>query len=520
MPKKQEESDHNVHLKQSYLEQSLQYVTEEFVQKLRELSLVKRISDALVDTADQKKVFLDITTIILDEIHAETCSLYLLNAKKNKLFLRSVGRQAESEGIFFDNEKENVQSASEGLAGAVLESRKSLYIKNSRRDKRFSGDPLFPENMDSILCLPLISDEDIIGIFVLSAPESHTFAREDQNLLQIIANQIANVLRNVELVRKIQKAYEKQEHVLKKLKSAEKKLSNYTKDLESIVEKRTNELVQSEKLASVGQLVAGVAHELNNPLTIIIGLIELMVDSDDLPIRHKKRLNKVHGATMRCAKVVNNLLKFYRKEKIQKKDININKIIGETLGFFEYQFLVNNISVLKSLQSNMPVTVGDPQQLQQVFLNIISNAYDAMAFQDSNKTLEVKTHTDENTIIVEFRDTGPGIPKNSQKKLFEPFFTTKEVGRGTGLGLSLSYGIIKEHNGEIFLDSSYTEGAKFTLLFPIVAGEETHEQKKAVKNSLSSTTRVLIIDDESDIIEFQKEVLKIYTCIPEVAYDG
>ncbi len=410
MPKQIEHIDHDVEIKHSYLEQSLQYMTEEFVHKLRELSIVKRIADSLVDSADQKKVCLEITKIILDEIHAEFCSLYLLNNKKNKLLLKSSKRLGDDEGEFFEDAKINAFSLSDGLAGAVLNSGKSVYIKNNAKDNRYKGDPLLPDSMQSVLCLPLISAKVAVGILVLSAPETDAFIKDDDRLFQIIGNQIANVLKNVDLVRNIQKSSDRREEVLKKLKIAEKKLSDYTKDLEEVIEKRTNELVQSEKLASIGQLVSGVAHELNNPLTIVIGLIDLMIDSNDMPAKQKKRLKKVHTATMRCAKVVENLIKFSRKEVVHNETIDINSIVEETIGFFEYQFMVNNISLKKSIQKNIPPTVGDPQQLKQVFLNIISNAYDSMVSQDNEKLLEVTTHSDDKTIIIEFRRYRPRSP--------------------------------------------------------------------------------------------------------------
>jgi C4-dicarboxylate-specific signal transduction histidine kinase len=170
---------------------------------------------------------------------------------------------------------------------------------------------------------------------ILSAPESNALDKDDENLFQIVGHQIANILTNVELVRNIKKLYDKQEEALKKLKTAAKKLSDYTKDLEKVIEKRTSEMVQSEKLASIGQLVSGVAHELNNPLTIVVGLIDPMVESKDWPAHQKKRLNKVHDATMRCAKVVENLIKFSRKGVLHKETININSIVEETIGFFE-----------------------------------------------------------------------------------------------------------------------------------------------------------------------------------------
>ena len=520
MTKKSNKNDHDSFLKEAYLERSLQYITEEFVHKMRELSLIRRISDALIDTEDQQKVCLDITQIILDEIHAEQCALLLVNEEDDNLILKAIKKQGDKEGSFFNNHAETSFSSEEGLAGAVFQSGESIYIKNTKNDKRFKKDPLYVEFMKSVLCIPLISGKNTIGVLRLSAPESNAFNKEDQNLLQIVANQVANVLQNVQLVNNLKQSYRQQEQVLERLRRAEMQLSNYSKDLEIIVEKRTNELVQSEKLATVGQLVAGVAHELNNPLAIIMGYADLMISDEETDGKFISRLEKIHLATMRCAKIVNNLLKFSQKSKIEKKVVNINDLIRETLELFEYQFKVNDIKVKRKLQEDLPTTLCDPQQIQQVFLNLISNSYDAMAKQDDNKSFEVIAKLKNDMIVIEFRDTGPGIDKVNQRKLFEPFFTTKEVGKGTGLGLSLSYGIIKEHNGEIEYDSSYTKGAKFIIQLPVIGEPALKVSKKQHAYSIDSNTKVLIVDDEHDIISFQQDILSNYSCKVDVASSG
>ena len=455
-------------LKQKFLEQSLQHMTEEFAHKIRELSLIKSISDALIDAADQRKVCLEITRIILNEFNAEYCSLMLVNEKTHNLEVKAAKRQVDNEGIYYENDAPALCRIDEGLAEIIIHSGSQIYIEDVKDDKRFTGDPLCTESSGSVLCLPLISGNKAIGALKLSAPETNAFVKEDRSLMQIVANHIANVLRNVQLVNNLKEAYTEQEKVLNKLKKAEKTLSNYVKDLEIMVEKRTNELVQSEKLASVGRLVAGIAHEINNPLTIVMGFIDLLADSKDMPKQFISRLEKVHDAAIRCTKIVNNLLKFSQKEPIERKNVDINSIIKVTLKLFDYQFKAHNIKLRKNLQKALPMTVGDSQQLQQVFLNFVSNAFDALSQRKDNKILEVKTRTEGDHIVIEYRDTGPGIKKEHQQKLFEPFFTTKDIGKGTGLGLSLSYGIIKEHEGNVFLDASYTKGAKFVIHLPII----------------------------------------------------
>jgi two-component system NtrC family sensor kinase len=227
------------------------------------------------------------------------------------------------------------------------------------------------------------------------------------------------------------------------------------------------ELTQSQKLASIGELVSGVAHELNNPLTVVMGYSQMLSAEQNFSPRHAEMAQKVFDAATRSKKIVENLLAFARKRKLEKHEVNLNELMESTLALREHNFMVNNVKIIRNYDLAILATYGDGHQLQQVFLNLINNAFDAMSGSNNGGTLEVKTYRSNGRAILEIIDDGPGVPESAQEKVFDPFFTTKEVGKGTGLGMSLSYGIMREHGGRIYLDKTYRDGARFVVEIPL-----------------------------------------------------
>ena len=226
------------------------------------------------------------------------------------------------------------------------------------------------------------------------------------------------------------------------------------------------QLIQSEKLSGIGEFVAGVAHELNNPLTSVMGFAELLKHTDTNP-QHQKQLDMIHKSAMRCTKIVQSLLSFARRHQPERKLSSVNELVEGAVEFLQYQLRTSNIEVTTRLDSQLPKTMLDPHQVQQVFLNIINNARQAIeAHQPKGRISITSEHCGQN-IRVTFQDNGPGIPEGHLSKVFDPFFTTKEVGKGTGLGLSLCYGIIREHGGTITVRSRPGEGAAFVVELPI-----------------------------------------------------
>jgi PAS domain S-box-containing protein len=232
-------------------------------------------------------------------------------------------------------------------------------------------------------------------------------------------------------------------------------------------QKRMEEqLVMTDRLASIGELASGIAHELNNPLTSVIGFSQLLMEND-IPDNIKEDLGTVYSEAQRAAAIVKNLLTFARKHAPVKQLSQVNIIIEDVLRLRAYEHKVNNIEVDKRLATNLPEIMVDHFQMQQVFLNIIVNAEAAMLEAHGKGKLVITTERVNSVIKVTFADDGPGIPKENMKRIFSPFFTTKEVGKGTGLGLSICHGIVSEHGGRIYAESEFGHGATFVVELPL-----------------------------------------------------
>ena len=271
------------------------------------------------------------------------------------------------------------------------------------------------------------------------------------------------------LVRSLRYAIERH-RILVRVKEAEETLrvseQKAVKALEDLKIAQQS-LVQAEKLSSLGQLVAGVAHELNNPLYSISGLSQLVMDSDlDETVRGEVAM--IHAEAERSVRIVQNLLCFARRNPAGKICVSINAVIEAALDLRRYELSVNNIEVALNLRPELPRTMADEHQIQQVALNLILNAEQSMLEAYGGGRLTVATEQVGNMIHLIVTDTGPGIAPENLEKIFDPFFTTKDVGKGSGLGLSICYGIIQEHGGTIRVSSQPPSGATFTVELPVV----------------------------------------------------
>jgi two-component system NtrC family sensor kinase len=257
-----------------------------------------------------------------------------------------------------------------------------------------------------------------------------------------------------------------------KLKTANKELVDWGTTLEKKVEERTRELVemqarliQSEKLASLGKLAAGIAHEINNPLGGVLIYTHLLLEDADKDSSQYENLKKIVKETTRCKNIVKGLLEFSRPKEPEMVPTDIHDALNRALAIFEPQALFQNIKIEKEF-SEVPRIIADSSQLQQVFTNIIANAAEAMA---GSGVLTIRTSLNKQTdrIMIDFTDTGHGIKPEDKRRLFEPFFTTKEVGKGTGLGLAISYSIVQKHEGSIEVRSEIGKGSTFTVILPV-----------------------------------------------------
>ncbi len=272
------------------------------------------------------------------------------------------------------------------------------------------------------------------------------------------------------------------------------------------------QLIQSDKLSALGQLVAGVAHELNNPLTSISGYAQLLLRNRTLNDEIRADLEQIRQQAERAGRIVRNLLMFAREHKPERLATQINEVIQSTLALQVYQLRVDNITVQLDLDPELPSTVADPHQLQQVLLNLITNARQAMNERGSGiLTIRTRRHeaADGRYIEISISDNGVGIPAQYLDKVFNPFFTTKPVGQGTGLGLSICYGIIQEHQGQIWIESREGVGTTVFIRLPII---ETSVGVPAPSSAAADTEsgpqqRVLVVDDEESVLRMLQRLL-------------
>ncbi|MEW6033827.1 MAG: MEDS domain-containing protein [Chloroflexota bacterium] len=264
----------------------------------------------------------------------------------------------------------------------------------------------------------------------------------------------------------------------------------------------------ASRLATVGEMAAGIAHEINNPLTGVIGFSELLLQGE-LPEHIRKDLEAVNSNAQRVAGIVKGLLTFARQTKPTRSLVNINVIIQNTLELRAYHLRTNNIEVTTELDPDLPKTVADGGQLQQVFFNIIANAETEMRLAHGKGKLLVRTQKVNSNIRISFSDDGPGIPEENMQRIFEPFFTTRRVGEGTGLGLSICHGMVAEHGGKIWAESKLSEGATLFVELPIVAEREQEEEtrEEAEEGGRVPEARILVVDDEEVVRHLLREVL-------------
>ncbi|PYT09913.1 MAG: hypothetical protein DMF49_00710 [Acidobacteria bacterium] len=309
--------------------------------------------------------------------------------------------------------------------------------------------------------------------------------------------------------------------VLAERAELERRVASRTAELERAQET----LVHSEKMSALGQLIAGVAHELNNPLTVVLGYVGLILEQTKDPDLRRK-LELMSGEAERSRKLVRNLLAFARKQKPERAEIQVNEVVATTVGLREYPS-GEDISLETDLEGDLPPILGDFHQLQQVLLNLLVNAEQAIKDSRKGRRIKVSTRLREGKIQIAVEDDGPGIRAANRGRIFEPFFTTKEVGRGTGLGLSICYGIIAEHAGAIEVDSEEGRFTRFTITLPVLdrPAAESRPPKEAAKEDAAlaaegTQRKVLVIDDDPSILCFVAEALSDGSITIETALGG
>jgi signal transduction histidine kinase len=298
--------------------------------------------------------------------------------------------------------------------------------------------------------------------------------------------------------------------------SERKKLDDETRDL-------YHQLLQAEKMAALGQTISGVAHELNNPLATILSWAERLSQKPTNDDSLRRGLETILNESERAARIVRNLLTFARKRQTTRAMVDINHVVRETLALRAYDQQLSNISILDALAAGLPQVFADGYQVQQVLLNLIINAEQAMLSAHGRGILVVRSwhDADRESIVLEINDDGPGIPEDVQPKIFDPFFTTKEVGKGTGLGLTVAYAIVQEHGGRIRLESRPQGGASFFVELPV-----SGKFSAAISPRPTTSARVvvgasvLLVEDESALATAVMDALRDEGYVADWAADG
>jgi PAS domain S-box-containing protein len=282
---------------------------------------------------------------------------------------------------------------------------------------------------------------------------------------------------------------------------------------------------RAEKLSSLGQLIAGVAHEINNPLAVVVGYAQIMAKQSSVDDRAKKHIDKILHEAERASKIVRDLLTFARPCQPQMATADINQLVTNVLEIREAELRAAHVQLEKRLAPNLPQTKADLIQIEQVLTNLITNAMHAMAAQKGERKLTLSTEETGFFIRITVADNGPGIPSEIVGKIFDPFFTTKAPGKGTGLGLSISNTILQEHRGKIWVQSEVGKGARFFVELPVVQCEAEAAAPKPADGKPATAAdnmnhRLLIVDDEPGIVEVLNEVLTAKGYRVETAASG
>jgi PAS domain S-box-containing protein len=273
--------------------------------------------------------------------------------------------------------------------------------------------------------------------------------------------------------------------------SERKKLDDQSRDL-------YQQLLQAEKMAALGQTISGVAHELNNPLATILSWAERLTEKT-LDDTSRRGIEVILGESERAARIVRNLLTFARKRQSTRSMIDLNQVVSETLTLRSYEQRLTNIEVITALAAGLPEVFADAHQIQQVLLNLVINAEQAMLAANGRGSLVLRTwhDADRDSVVLEVTDDGPGVAPEMKSKIFDPFFTTKEVGKGTGLGLTVAYAIVQEHGGRIRVDS-LARGASFVVELPVSGVDTPSKPARQPAPSMEAVrgASVLLVEDE------------------------
>lgn len=406
---------------------SLEESNKKIMRHLHSLSNLYSVTLTFHAVTNKSDIYRELAYGVSELVGAEHCGLMLLEGDNMVLQRPSIG---------FDTDSGPIKIPKDEVMQLYLPSNRRAFIYNGTSDPPPFADMEWDINIRNMMLIWIRRKGELAGVINVVNKRSGEFSEEDVHPLAILANNVSVALENARL-------YDDLRRQMQELQDAQ------------------DQLVQATKLVAIGELASNVAHEINNPLTSILGYAELIKEEKDLGTILKD-IDVIEKESLRARDIVHQLLEFSRKRSLTITEIDLNKVIKEVIELVSLRIRESKIEIVERY-GNITTIEGDDNQIKQVFLNIINNAVYAMGLEG---TLDVYTYTKDNQVYATISDTGEGIPKELQSRIFEPFFSTKQD-KGTGIGLSISYTIIQGHDGHIDVQSEQGKGSKFTVMLPI-----------------------------------------------------
>lgn len=451
---------------------------QEIRRRNRELMVLNSINLTLNQSLELDELLVRALRQVTELFDVDISAIYLLEEKSNILHRRAaVGFRSEYARAFAPTPIPAELLAHLRQTRATVVAGQGLLLPDAFRDL------VEKEGIVVSHVVVLWSKDRILGALTVACRSFREFSAAELNLLNAVGIQVAYTVERTLLHEETRWAYEN-------------------------LRRTQEQLLQSEKMAAVGQLISGVAHELNNPLTAILGYSQLLANSEHVTPRGAEYVGKIYRQAQRTHRIVQNLLSFARQRKPERLPLRLDQVLDDTLALREYDLKLNNIRIHRDCEPDLPMTSGDTHQLQQVFLNILNNAVDSVLDHNGRREIWVRTARSNGRLMVEFIDSGSGV--RDPLRVFDPFYTTKAVGKGTGLGLSICYGIVKEHGGEITVHNSAEagQGAVFRVWLPLLPVTPWAHAPVPQMQEAERFGCILLVDDEESLVDLEREILK------------
>ncbi len=454
---------------------------EDSLTKIRQLTTMYEIGKTLSSTLDIDELFKKALELLRDHWGYTLCAIFLLNQTKDELYIKQIT------GKYLDEVKEKrFRVGVDGIVGWVAKTGEALYVPDVTKDPRYiSGRP----DIRSEAAFPLKIRDRIIGVLDVESSELRGFDDEDLKLLSSFASQVSIFIENAQLFSDLKRT-------LHELRQAQ------------------DQIIQTEKLKALGEMASGVAHDFNNVLAVILGNIQLLIHQLDhlKPEDIKEQLKIIEKSAKDGAETIRRMQEFTGKRRDKEfMTLSLNEIIKEvviiTQPRWKDQAQKRGIQIQLNTELNdIPLIMGNPSELREVLTNIIFNAVDAMP-QGGTITISSYPQT-EDWVEIRISDTGIGMTEEVKRRVFDPFFTTKGVSN-SGLGMSVSYGIIKRHGGDILIESEPGKGTTFIIHLPTGYGEEEQRVEEIIQHEPFTSARILVIDDEASVRDILTRMLRI-----------